>query len=223
MFGRSADRDRCAAIAKFITDRAARGSGGYYGSDAERVLYADGNAAAAGALLGAATVLDDSDLAQRGARVVRARAAVAATSRPRCRALLRRVAARRGLLADQVAAIGALLDAYDVSDGEPYRMMAEELAMTIVRDMWDAGGSGFFDRASALDDIGLLRARRKPFVANAEAAAALARVSRLEQRSGFPDPAGFQAHAEGALIVASAPARGAGSARGALRARPALC
>ena len=210
VIGRSADRDRCAAIANFITTVLRAENGGYYGSDAERIIYADGNAAAAGALLGAATVLDDSDLGREA--LASFERVLLSLYRPGLGVAHYLDGSPRvgGLLADQVAVIGALLDAYDVSDGEPYRMMAEELAMTIVRDMWDENGIGFFDRAPALDDVGLLRDRRKPFVANAEAAAALARVSRLEQRSGFPDPAGFRAHAEGALIAASRQLAGQG-------------
>jgi len=36
-------------------------------------------------------------------------------------------------------------------------------------------------------------------VENADAALALARLSRLEKRKGFPDPAEFRAHVPGAL------------------------
>ena len=64
VFERQVDRDRCAAIAGFITGALRAEAGGYRGSDADGMLYMDGNAKAAGALLGAATVLDDSALAQ---------------------------------------------------------------------------------------------------------------------------------------------------------------
>ena len=200
VFERPVERDRCAAIAGFITTTLRAETGGYYGSDADTVLYADGNAAAAGALLGAATVLDDSAMAQEalasfervlllcykpGLGVAHYFDGVRARTRP-ARRPGRRSSAR-------------LLDAYDVSDLEPYRMMAEELGHVIVRDMWDERDGGFYDRAPGPDDIGLLRARRKPFVANADAAAALARLSRLEQRKGFPDPAAFRERALGAL------------------------
>ncbi|HYT67170.1 MAG TPA: DUF255 domain-containing protein [Vicinamibacterales bacterium] len=202
VFGRSSDRDRCANIANFITTALRADGGGYFGSDADRILYADGNASATGALLGAATVLDDSALAQEA--LASFERVMLACYRPGLGlAHYFDGAARvRGLLADQVAAIGALLDAYDVSDGEPYRMMAEELSHLLMRDMWDAQAGGFFDRSTTPDDIGLLRAMRKPFVANAEAAIALARVSRLEARKGFPDPAAFREHAIGALNAA---------------------
>ena len=108
----------------------------------------------------------------------------------------------RGLLLDHVAVIGGLLEAHDASGLEPYRMMAEELGHIVVRDMRDEADGGFFDRASTPEDVGLLRNRRKPFIGNAEAALAFGRLSRLEPRKGFPDPAGFRAHAEAALAAA---------------------
>jgi hypothetical protein len=82
-------------------------------------------------------------------------------------------------------------------------MMAEELGHVLVRDAWDGRLGGFFDRLPSPDDVGLLRRRRKPFVANAEAAIVFARLSRLEQRKGFPDPAAFRERAIGALETAA--------------------
>jgi uncharacterized protein YyaL (SSP411 family) len=77
-------------------------------------------------------------------------------------------------------------------------MMAVELAHVTVRELWDANGGGFFDRAGQDADIGLLRMRRKPFVANAEAAS----VARLDRLTGLLDPSGFRGRAEGALRAA---------------------
>ena len=210
VFGRDADRDRCAAIAAFITTSLRAETGGYYGSDAERVLYADSNAAAAGALLGAATVLDDSALAQEALASFERVILLCYKPGLGVAHYFDGSARVRGLLGDQVATIAALLDAYDVSDLEPYRMMAEELGHIMVRDAWDAAAGGFFDRAPGPEDVGLLRGRRKPFVANAEAAAALARLSRLEPRKGFPDPAAFRDYAHGALAAAGRQMTGQG-------------
>jgi uncharacterized protein YyaL (SSP411 family) len=114
------------------------------------------------------------------------------------------VARVRGLLADQIYTAGALLDAHDVSGLEPYKMMAEELTRVAVRELWDEAGGGFFDRAPTEADIGLLRAKRKPFVVNAEAASMLARLERTTQA------AEFHARAEGALRAASAQLAGQG-------------
>ena len=202
LLGDPADLERCRAVAGFITTGLRAEAGGYYGSDAEPILYIDSNAAAAGALLRAAAVLDDSALARE-----------ALASFERVLLLCYRPglglshyfdgAARvRGLLLDHVAVIGGLLEAHDASGLEPYRMMAEELGHIVVRDMRDEADGGFFDRASTPEDVGLLRNRRKPFIGNAEAALAFGRLSRLEPRKGFPDPAGFRAHAEAALAAA---------------------
>ena len=210
VFGRDVDRDRCKALAGFITTALRAEAGGFHGSDADRVLYADANAAAAGALLGAATVLDDSALGQEALASFERVIMLCYKPGLGIAHYFDGAARVRGLLADQVGTIAGLLDAYDVSEGEPYRMMAEELGLFIVRDMWDAAGGGFFDRAQGPDDIGLLRTRRKPFLANADAALALARLSRLEQRTGFPDPAAFREHAGGALRVAGAQLDGQG-------------
>ena len=204
VFGRQADSDRCAAIAGFITGVLRAEGGGYRGSDADRILYMDANATAAGALLGAATVLDDSEMGREALtsfeRVIllcyKPGAGVAHYSDG--------VARVRGLLIDQVATIGALLDAHDVSALEPYKMMAEELAHVAVRELWDDAGGGFFDRAANESDIGLLRTRRKPFIANAEAASLFARLERT------CNEASFHARAEGALHAAAAQLAGQG-------------
>jgi uncharacterized protein len=204
VFERPVDRDRCAAIAGFITTVLRAEAGGYRGSDADGTLYMDGNAKAAGALVGAATVLDDSALAREALasfeRVVllcyKPSAGVAHYSDG--------IARVRGLLGDQIYTCGALLDAHDVSALEPYKMMAEELTHVAVRQLWDEADGGFFDRAAGDADVGLLRARRKPFVLNAEAASMLA---RLERTSG---ETGFHARAEGALRAASTQAAGQG-------------
>ena len=210
VFGRNIDRDRSAAIARFITTALRADTGGYYGSDAATELYADGNATATGALLGAATVLDDSVLAQEALASFERVILLCYKPGLGVAHYFDGSARVRGLLTDQVAVIGALLDAHDVSDLEPYRMMAEELGHIIVRDLWDQRDGGFYDRAAGPDDVGLLRARRKPFVANADAAMALGRLSRLEQRKGFPDPAAFLDYAHGALAVAARQIAGQG-------------
>jgi hypothetical protein len=204
VFGRDVDCDRCAAIAGFITGALGAEGGGFRGSDADRILYMDANATAAGALLGAATVLDDSEMGRAALasfeRVIllcyKPGAGMAHYSDG--------VARVRGLLVDQITTIGALLDAYDVSGLEPYKMMAEELAHVAVRELWDGIDGGFFDRAASASDIGLLRSRRKPFIANADAAATFA---RLERTSG---DSSFRSSAEGALNAARGQLAGQG-------------
>ena len=197
VFGRPADRDRCAAIAGFITGALRSETGGYRGSDADRLLYMDGNAKAAGALVGAATVLDDSELAREALASFERVILLCYKPGSGLAHYSDGVARVRGLLADQIQTAGALLDAHDVSGLEPYKMMAEELTRVAVRDLWDEAAGGFFDRAWHESDIGLLRSTRKPFVLNAEAASMLA---RLERTTGDVE---FHARAEGALRAAS--------------------
>ena len=192
--GRVADRERAAAIARFITGRLRDGRGGYYGSDADRVLYADANAAAAAALMKAAAVLDEPDLAREA--MVSFERVLLACYTPGAGLAHDPDGGVRGLLGDQIAAIAALLDAHDLTGAEPYQMMAEEIGHYAARELADATGGGFFDRAVQPDDIGLLRTRRVPFVANAEAAVALARLQRISREFDFA------AHAGGALLAA---------------------
>jgi uncharacterized protein YyaL (SSP411 family) len=85
----------------------------------------------------------------------------------------------RGLLADQVALAEACLEAFDTTGQTPYEMMAEELMHYAVREMWNAAGGGFHDRAPQPDeDAGRLRQPLAPFVTNCAAAAVLARLGR---------------------------------------------
>ena len=203
-FGRAVDRDRCGAISAFITGALRAEDGGYHGSDGDRVLYADANADAAGALLAAATLLDDRALLQEA--IASFERVLLACYKPGAGVAHYFDGAPhvRGLLIDQVAALRALLDAHDVTDAEPYQMMGEELGHFIVRDMWDDAAGGFFDRTASDDDVGLLKTRRKPYAANADAAVALARLDRVAHEFDFVP------HAAGALRAAAAQLPGQG-------------
>jgi uncharacterized protein YyaL (SSP411 family) len=201
VLGRSADRDRVADVARFITGSLRDSAGGYYGSDADRVLYADANAAAAAALLRAAAVLDDAALGREALGSFER--VLLGCYRPGA-GLAHYVSGDetvRGLIGDQVAAIAALLEAHDLTGVEPYQMMAEEIGHYLVREMWDATAGGFFDRSTREDDIGLLRTPRKPFVLNAEAAVALSRLHRVSREFDFSP------YAQGALASAARQAR----------------
>jgi uncharacterized protein YyaL (SSP411 family) len=197
VLGRQADGERADAIARFITESLRDAAGGYYGSDADRVLYADANAAAASALLKAAAASGDAALVREA--LASFERVLLGCYRPGA-GLAHHASggdAVRGLLGDQVGAIGALLDAHDVTDVEPYQMMAEEIGHYLVRELWDEAGGGFFDRPSSEDDIGLLRSRRKPFLGNADAAIALSRLQRISREFDF------SRYARGALAAAA--------------------
>jgi uncharacterized protein YyaL (SSP411 family) len=84
-----------------------------------------------------------------------------------------------GLLADQVRAARALVDAHAVSERAPYLMLAEELMRFCLRELWDREAGGFFDRSpDGAGAVGLLRRRLKPLALNAEAAEVLVDVGR---------------------------------------------
>jgi uncharacterized protein YyaL (SSP411 family) len=199
--GRAVDRDRTAAIVGFVTGVLGDPRGGYYGSETDRALYVDANAAAASALFAAASTLGDASLARD--TLASFERVLLACYRPG-HGLAHEEGGVRGLLSDQGAAIAALLDAHDLTGADPYGMMAEEVGHFLVAQLADSTGGGFFDRAASADDIGLLRQKRKPFVANAEVAVALARLQRVSREFDFAP------HAAGALLAAGRQVHGQG-------------
>ena len=195
--GRDVDRDRSAGIARFITTALRADKGGYHGSDADTTLFADANAVAARALLETATLLDDSRLGQEALDSFERTVMLCYRPGEGLAHYFDGAARVRGLLADQIEAAAALLDAHAITDAEPYKMMAEELGHFVVRVMWDATEGGCFDRATTQDDVGLLRVRRKPYVGNAEAASVFARLNAVSHEFDFaPYAAGALAAAE---------------------------
>jgi uncharacterized protein len=192
----------------YLLTRLADPDGGFYGSeyappeyyeatdrasypvpDVDRTLYADANAIAVSALLAASAALEDDALATTALRSLE-RVLLACyqpgggvahdfDGRP----------GTRGLLADHVAMINALLDAHGLTEGAPYVMMAEELGHYMLRTMWDAETGSTVDRQPREDDVGLLREPRRPFAVTAEAAIAFARLERASGEPAFRDRA----------------------------------
>jgi hypothetical protein len=185
--------ETAAALVSFIKARLTSGGGGYCGSEAEPIVYTDSSAAASAALLAASAALTDTSVGQDA--LASLERVLLASYRPGLGVAhyIDDEPRVRGLLADQVAGIHALLDAQEAAGGEPYGMMAEELAHYMLRVLPDNDAGGFFDRVHEQDDVGLMRSRRKPFVANCDAARALARLARS---SGNQE---FRARAEAAL------------------------
>ena len=205
VLGRSVDVDRSSAIARFITTALRGDAGGFRGSDAGTILLVDANAAAARALLATASLLNDNVLAQEALDAFE-RAVLACYKPGAGVAHYFDGAARvRGLLADQIETIGALLDAHEITGAEPYKMMAEELGHFVVREMWDAVDGGCRDRMNEADDIGLLRSVRKPFVGNAEAAAAFARLDAVTHEFDFAPYAAGALEAAGRAVAGQGP------------------
>jgi uncharacterized protein YyaL (SSP411 family) len=199
--------ERAAGVLRYAQARLADPDGGWYGSETaggrgvDRALFADANAAMVSAVLRAAAVFDDASL--RDGALQSVERVLLACYRPG-HGVAHYHDGRphvRGLLGDQVAMATATLDAFEASGNVVYEMMAEELAHYAVRELWDEAGGGFFDRASDPADVGLLRERLKPFVANCEAARML---RRLSASSGEPEFARLGA----ATLTAIAPAAG---------------
>jgi uncharacterized protein YyaL (SSP411 family) len=111
----------------------------------------------------------------------------------------------RGLIDDQIAVASANLDAFDVTGDIVYEMMAEELARQAVIACRDELGGGFFDRAIGAHDIGLLRHRLKPFVANCEAARMLRRLAAVSGDNEFAELANETLRAVAAQAAAQGP------------------
>lgn len=111
----------------------------------------------------------------------------------------------RGLLDDHLWLGLALLDAFEATGREPYRMMAEELALHACHTMWDEEAGGFFDRAASADDVGLLQLPTKPFVSNCLGATLLARLSRASGRTDLAARAAAALSAAAGQAVAAGP------------------
>jgi uncharacterized protein YyaL (SSP411 family) len=84
-------------------------------------------------------------------------------------------------------------------------MMAEELAHFVVNSLWDERLGACDDRAHESGEIGLLRDRRTPFVANCEAIRAFARVARFSADGDFRNRAEAAARAMAPLAAGHGP------------------
>jgi len=205
VLGRSVDVDRTSAIARFITTALRGDTGGYCGSDADTILLADANAAAARGLLATASLLNDNRLAQEALNSFERVVLACYTPGAGVAHYFDGAARVRGLLADQIETIEALLDAHEITDAEPYKMMAEELGHFVVREMWDVAEGGCRDRMNEAGDVGLLRSARKPFVGNAEAAAAFARLDAVTHEFDFAPYAAGALEAAGRAVAGQGP------------------
>jgi len=216
-------RDAAERTLEYLQARLADPDGGFYGSEnaapdyfravnrealplpgVDRALYADANALAVSALLATSAAVHDEDLARGALRSLERVLLACYQPGGGVAHYFDRSVGIRGLLWDQIAMIHALLDAHDLTEGTPYLMMAEELGHYVLRTMWDDAAACVVDRAAGDDDIGLLRERRRPFVAGAEAARAL---SRLERASGEPS---FRGRAAAILDALAGEAGGEG-------------
>jgi uncharacterized protein len=150
--------------------------------EVDRTCYVDANASAVSALIAASVSLQDDGLARTALGSLER--VLLPSYRPG-HGIAHDTGADgvRGLLADHVAMIHALLEAHALTQDEPYVMMAEELGHHVLRTMWDEAAGCTLDRIAGDDDVGLLREPRRPFAVTADAASAFA---RLERASGEP-------------------------------------
>ncbi len=110
----------------------------------------------------------------------------------------------RGLLADQVAYLGAMLDAHEISGEGRFLERARALADRIV-SRFAAEGGGFYDRLPSGDALGRLALADRPIVDNGLLAEALLRLAALTN-----EPA-YRADAVGVLQIYAATFEGAGA------------
>ena len=190
------------ADARYYAEQAAEKRRALQAPATDLVIYADWNATAVSAAFRASQALEDESLGEFAMRSLER--VLLACYRPGggVAHYFDGEARVRGLLDDQIATTIACLDAYEASGNITYEMMAEELARSAVRTMWDEEGGGFFDRARPAgdEDIGRMSRRLKPFDGNCQAAVALA---RLAATSGETD---FMTMANATLAAASADA-----------------
>ena len=149
--------------------------------------FADGNAAAASAMLLAAGAFDDAALGRRAIEGLER--VLLATYRPG-HGCAHSATGVRGLLTDQVSMADACLDAWEATGNVVYRMMAEELMHVAVRTMWNDEAGLFDDRSAELaagDPVA--SARLQPFVTNCEAATVLDRIRRATGEDTFAERA----------------------------------
>jgi uncharacterized protein YyaL (SSP411 family) len=145
----------------------------------DRALYVNGNARMVSAALHASEVLDETALGEFAVKSLERLALACYRPGEGVAHSLDSGAAVRGLLDDQIAMAAALIDVHEATGNIVYEMMAQELAHYAIRVMWDESAGGFFDRAAPSPDeqIGRMRERLKPYVANCEAARVLKRLA----------------------------------------------
>jgi uncharacterized protein YyaL (SSP411 family) len=146
----------------------------------DRTVYADRNAALAGAFVLAAAELEDDATARAGARTLD----VLHEEMRDSDGLLfhvrreREAPAVRGLLGDQVAYLRALLDAHEVIGDEKYAERAAALADAIEKK-FRAESGGYRDHAGIEETLGRLELQDRPIVDNSLLAESLLRLRDL--------------------------------------------
>jgi len=127
----------------------------------DQTLYTGWNAMFVSAYLDAARVLDRKDCREFALKTLDR---ILAEAWDDTKGFLHRVGGPRleGSLDDQVFAIAALLDAWEITLERRYFEIAEQAMRLTVERFGDPEGGGFFDRAKDAAPMGGLEVRRKP-------------------------------------------------------------
>jgi len=193
-FGEARYRDRGRATLEFLLGRLARDEVFFAASVAadeayyrlplearreeeppaiDATVYADANARVAGALLLGAAVLGEPAWEERAVRVLgRLERLAPPSGAPLAHALLDGRPVLPGLLRDQVAALAALVEAYQATGEEAWLDWSRRLADWLGGTLRDPEAGGFLDRPPGAAP-GYLGDRLAPLGVNAEAALAL--------------------------------------------------
>jgi len=156
----------------------------------DRTLYADWNAVMVSAALHAGRVMQDTTLSEFAIKSLERVALLCYRPGAGVAHYFDGAPHVRGLLDDQVSMAVAHLDAFEATGNIVYEMMAEELALYATRTMWDEDRGGFFDHAvDGSGEVGLLRQRFKPFVANCTAARMLDRLAKTSGNADYSERA----------------------------------
>ena len=84
-----------------------------------------------------------------------------------------------GMLADNIYFIKALIDVYEITQGNQYLKAAEKVNNFVADNFVDKADNCFFDKADSPDDIGFLKFRDKSIIENSIAAINLIKLSKL--------------------------------------------
>jgi uncharacterized protein YyaL (SSP411 family) len=150
----------------------------------DKTVYSERNAAIASAYMLASAVLNEpryADLAVRAMEFVWQQSYLEGLGMHRYYDSQPRVP---GLLADQVSAAQAWLDAYEHFGREVYLQRAETLMRFADNALRDVDGR-YFDTVAAPEAVGRLRRREKPFCENVSAAEVHLRLYRLTGREKY--------------------------------------
>lgn len=152
----------------------------------DRTVYADRNAALAGALCLAGAALDDGTMVTFGAATLDALHERLRDSDGLLYHVARPGAAPsvRGLLGDQAAYLRALLDAHEIT-GEG-RFLERALALVDPLELlFGASDGGFHDHAGIEETLGRLEVQDRPIVDNAIVAESYLRLASLSARASY--------------------------------------